>query len=708
MAEPNVRWPELPYKGLSPYGPTDRPLFAGRELDVELCTRLLGMRATRMLVLQGPTGSGKTSFLRAGLIPELEASRRGYFVPSDPTGEVPRSLFVRSTSHPLAELARAVFELAGGGFTFQTNTDPISVDLTEARLGCDDAITFQDGAENTPNMLVNSLVLLARRLPETLVLVVDQAEEMFTLEPGRNGQRPRDAFFDFIALLGQTPLDLKLIISLRTEYYGRFVHQMHRRNLDLTSMREYLLMDLDAEGLRQAILRPTETGPFGAPADRYRFTFEPELVQQLVDDLRHAAPQGGVLPVLQIVCGRLYQKRRPPGEPPPRWVIDRGAYEGLGRVIDLIDDYFADTLRALFARPLAGNEPEAIEAELDRWRGILLTLVRPQPDGTVTTDLKPASELDDEARKLGCLLPFGPTAEALAQEQRRILRKTEVLHYDSGKIIPCYSLGHDVLGQALRKWQNEDPNYLRLQKNVESVKRTMREQQDQINQLVMLSMSPSVFHHLAGVTILNDYKYRQGKDSDVRLLSALDDVGNIPTAGEDLKDLIIVAQVARVLHFRIFDGTGEKVVDTDEKRLTEKTEEVEKLRKDLESLWPPHELTSSEEAQVIDDVASIFDKIKDIGKLFKREFYHLKSRGFIGPPEIEFDKRLRRQNIAGKVKPTPLGLEYLKFRNKDILKDSVCMEWLDPNNPKNRANLNMENLTKLGLKMNTDGTISAS
>ena len=413
MADLRVRWPKLPYKGLSPYGPTDRPLFAGRELDTGFCSRLLEMRATRMLVLHGPTGSGKTSFLRAGLIPELEASgrgyvwgnwlssrrltlidcdlrlmssvkevsdiptagkdliivaavdnvlhfrmfdgdgkvvvdtdekrlteqarqiedlrkqlvglwppheltesekgrvitavtsivehspsipeldaiRRGYFIPKGPMGEPPWSLFVRSTSRPLAELARAVFVLAGGGYTFHTDAGEVIIDLTEARLGYDDAIKFQDAAEKTPDMLVKSFVLFSRRLTETLVLIVDQAEEIFTLQPGPNGQRPRDAFFDFIALLGATPVDLKLIISLRTEYYGRFVHQVHRRDLDATSLREYLLLDLDAEGLRRAIVRPTQKEPverFGAPFDHYQFSIEAELVEDLVRDLQEA------------------------------------------------------------------------------------------------------------------------------------------------------------------------------------------------------------------------------------------------------------------------------------------------------------------------------------------------------------------------------------------------------------------------------------
>src|SRR5512135_646598 len=51
---------------------------------------------------------------------------------------------------------------------------------------------------------------------------------------------------------------------------------------------------------------------------------------------------------------------------------------------------------------------------------------------------------------------------------------------------------------------------------------------------------------------------------DLRLMSSLNDVSGIPTEG---KNLIVVVTVNNVLHFRIFDGDGKVVVDTDEKRL---------------------------------------------------------------------------------------------------------------------------------------------
>jgi beta-lactamase superfamily II metal-dependent hydrolase len=100
---------------------------------------------------------------------------------------------------------------------------------------------------------------------------------------------------------------------------------------------------------------------------------------------------------------------------------------------------------------------------------------------------------------------------------------------------------------------------------------------------------------------------------DLRLMSELNDVRRIPTGG---KNLVVVASVNQVLHFRIFDDYGRMVVDTDEKQLTEvvDTDEkqvtervrlIEDLRDQLSSLWLSHEPTRSEKGRLIADVASI-------------------------------------------------------------------------------------------------------
>ena len=89
---------------------------------------------------------------------------------------------------------------------------------------------------------------------------------------------------------------------------------------------------------------------------------------------------------------------------------------------------------------------------------------------------------------------------------------------------------------------------------------------------------------------------------DLRLMCSVKDVSGIPTEG---KNLIIVATLGNVLHFRIFDGDGKVVVDTDEKKLTGQALQINKLRKQLKRLCPPHEPTGSERDQVITTVTSI-------------------------------------------------------------------------------------------------------
>ena len=90
---------------------------------------------------------------------------------------------------------------------------------------------------------------------------------------------------------------------------------------------------------------------------------------------------------------------------------------------------------------------------------------------------------------------------------------------------------------------------------------------------------------------------------DLRLMYAVNDVSTIPTEG---KNLVIVADVKGVLHFRTFDADGGVVVDTDETSLTTQTGSIADLKRQLESLWSPHELTSSpEKDRVIAAVTSI-------------------------------------------------------------------------------------------------------
>src|SRR4029079_196363 len=102
-------WPKEPYKGLAFYGIEDRLLFSGRDRDVDVCIQRLASAETRILLLHGNTGCGKSSFLRAGLIPGLEERGFGYFFLRDAEGS---PLFIRCGPDPLGRIAEHVFRFA--------------------------------------------------------------------------------------------------------------------------------------------------------------------------------------------------------------------------------------------------------------------------------------------------------------------------------------------------------------------------------------------------------------------------------------------------------------------------------------------------------------------------------------------------------------------------------------------------------------------
>ena len=86
------------------------------------------------------------------------------------------------------------------------------------------------------------------------------------------------------------------------------------------------------------------------------------------------------------------------------------------------------------------------------------------------------------------------------------------------------------------------------------------------------------------------------------MLSSANDINGMPREG---KNLIVVAAVRDRLHVRIFDAQGKIVVDTPLQNLTGKLPEIEALKHQLETWWPPHELTANEKRRLIAQVTSI-------------------------------------------------------------------------------------------------------
>ena len=94
-------------------------MFAGRERDVERFAMLLDRQDSRVLVLHGESGIGKSSFLRAGVIPYLEDECLGYQFMREPTqqdaldtiengSDEGMVIFIRATNAPIVQMSQAL------------------------------------------------------------------------------------------------------------------------------------------------------------------------------------------------------------------------------------------------------------------------------------------------------------------------------------------------------------------------------------------------------------------------------------------------------------------------------------------------------------------------------------------------------------------------------------------------------------------------
>lgn len=258
--------PENPYKGLRPFQASDSLDFFGREaLVARLLERLAdNHRFSRFLAVVGPSGSGKSSLVRAGLIPalwqgKLPGSERWFVVDMLPG------------ARPLDQLEVALMRVAA---------NPVG-DL-QAQLRRD------------AHGLLRAADLILPPDATQLVLVIDQFEEMFTLVAD---ETIRAHVLDLLHAAVTDPRSrIWVIVTLRADYYDRPLH--YPEFGELVRARMETVLPLSAQGLEQAIV---------GPARRVGVTFEPGLVATLVSDMHY---QAGALPLLQYALTELFERRQ--------------------------------------------------------------------------------------------------------------------------------------------------------------------------------------------------------------------------------------------------------------------------------------------------------------------------------------------------------------------------------------------------------------
>ena len=263
-----------PFPGLRPFEADESHLFFGREAATDELLRKL--RNNRFIAVVGTSGSGKSSLVRAGVLPDLHggfmaAAGSSWRVAILRPGDAPIQALAESLSAPgvlgregqRADMQRAITEtvLRRGAFGL--------VDVVrQARLG--------EG--------------------ENLLVLVDQFEELFRIHPSRADRSASDESAAFVKLLleaaKQSELPIYVMLTMRSEYLGDCTR--FRDLPEAINAGQYLIPRMTRDQARTAI-----TGPIAVAGA----SISPPLVQRLLNDVGDNPDQ---LPIMQHAMMRTW------------------------------------------------------------------------------------------------------------------------------------------------------------------------------------------------------------------------------------------------------------------------------------------------------------------------------------------------------------------------------------------------------------------
>jgi WD40 repeat protein/energy-coupling factor transporter ATP-binding protein EcfA2 len=409
-----------PYRGLQVFDVGDALFFFGREaLTGWLLDKLRTDRTgNRFLAVVGPSGSGKSSLARAGLIANL---KRGE-IPGSDTWPV---AICKPGAQPLESLAVA---LAGAA---RLGDSPSAVRELIRDLGSD------------PRMLHLTTRLSLRDAPadRRLVVLVDQFEEVFTLCPDEAQRQAilANLLHAATAADGQTVV----VVTLRADFYGRCA--VYPDLAAAISDRQSLVGPMTRDELRSAVERPA-------------YLTGCELEGGLADLLlNEVAAQPGSLPLLEHALLQIWQRR----EGGRRLTV--AAYQEIGGVAGALEKH-AEEVYSGFS-----------EDEKETCRRVFLRLVQVDEQGRATKrrlsldDLPP--ETAEDSKPVGTVVGRLIDARLLTSDQEKhptveLAHEALLAHWE--RLKTWIEQDHEALrtrrrlDEAVAEWlgRNRDPSFL--------------------------------------------------------------------------------------------------------------------------------------------------------------------------------------------------------------------------------------------------------
>ncbi|MFN2163454.1 MAG: protein kinase domain-containing protein, partial [Candidatus Promineifilaceae bacterium] len=303
-----------PYKGLHAFQESDSRTFFGREALVNrLVDRLSEVGGvTRFLAVVGPSGGGKSSVVKAGLLPAVRhgavpGSQKWFFTEMTPGRD------------PLQELAVALRRVA---------VDP-PADLLEP---------LQYDENGLANVLERVLPLDENGETPQLLLLIDQFEELFTLTAS---EKARDHFVrSLLTALNAPDCRLRALITLRADFYDRPLQVPGLG--ELLRRRTEVVLPLTPVELEQAITRPAALAGV---------SLEPGLLAGITADV---SDQPGTLPLMQYALTELFEQRDNAEMTAAAYQAIGGVTGALGRradeIYESLDPAGQEAARQLFLR----------------------------------------------------------------------------------------------------------------------------------------------------------------------------------------------------------------------------------------------------------------------------------------------------------------------------------------------------------------------